>query len=93
VIQVAHGDDVTRLEAGGFAFLPRTTANTFRVEGPEPARILLFALPGGFENFFTEGGRPAEGPGLPPPGPVDRSRLGVLRERYRLEIVGPSIPG
>jgi mannose-6-phosphate isomerase-like protein (cupin superfamily) len=91
-IQVAHGGDVTRLGAGGFAFLPRRTANTFRVEAPGPARILLFALPGGFESFFADGGRPAEAPGLPPPGPVDRSHLGALRERYRLEIVGPSIP-
>jgi uncharacterized cupin superfamily protein len=93
VIQVAHDDEVTRLEAGGFAFLPRRTAKTFRVEEPGPARILLFSLPGGFENFFAEGGRPAEDCGLPHANPIDRSRLGELRQRYRLEIVGPSIPG
>jgi mannose-6-phosphate isomerase-like protein (cupin superfamily) len=51
-IQLAHGDEVTRLEAGGFAFLPRRTAKAFRVQEPGPARILLFSLPGGFEDLF-----------------------------------------
>jgi mannose-6-phosphate isomerase-like protein (cupin superfamily) len=52
-IQVERDGRITRVEAGGFAFLPRRIGKAFRVEEPGPARILLFALPGGFENFFA----------------------------------------
>jgi hypothetical protein len=53
--------------------------------------MLTFAVPGGLEAFFHEAGRPAQGPGLPPPAPVDVARLALVSARHNAEIVGPPI--
>src|SRR5215471_11428574 len=45
------------------------------VEGEVPARMLTLLTPGGGEGVFIEGGRPAEGDGLPPAGPPDIEKL------------------
>src|SRR5919199_2275908 len=55
-------------EAGSFVFLPRDVPHTFVVEGGEDAHLLTLLTPGGGEGFFGDGGRPPEGPGLPPEG-------------------------
>jgi hypothetical protein len=73
-------------------FLPRDVPHTFRVEEEEPARMLTLLTPGGGERFFLEGGRPPEGPGLPPPGPPDIAKLQRVAPLYGMEIVGPPLP-
>ncbi|MDQ6636426.1 MAG: AraC family ligand binding domain-containing protein, partial [Candidatus Dormibacteraeota bacterium] len=80
-----------RFEAGpgSFVFLPRDIPHSFVVEGDAPAKILELVLPGGFERFHIEGGRPAEGPGLPPPAPPDIAKLDRLTDSYGLRFVGP----
>ena len=80
-----------RFEAGpgSFVFLPRDIPHSFVVEGDAPAKILELVLPGGFERFHIEGGRPAEGPGLPPPAPPDIAMLDQLTDSYGLRNVGP----
>jgi quercetin dioxygenase-like cupin family protein len=60
-------------------------------KGDAPARVLELALPGGFERFHIEGGRPAEGPGLPAPAPPDIVMLDQLAARYGTRHIGPPI--
>src|SRR5262245_32346034 len=80
--------------AGSFVFLPRDIPHTFVVEGDRPARMLTLLTPGGGEGVFIEGGRPAEGEGLPPVTAADVERLKQVSRRFGAEIVGPPIaPG
>jgi len=76
---------------GSFVFLPRGIPHTFVVEGEQTAHILTLLTPGGGERFFVEGGRPPEGPGLPPPGPPDIEKLQRVAPRYGMEIIGPPL--
>lgn len=83
------GDQRFEAEPGSFVFLPKNVPHTFVVEGDAPARILELALPGGLERFHVEAGRPAEGPGLPPPAAPDIAMLDQLAARYGARHIGP----
>ena len=83
------GDRIFSAGPGSFVFLPRDVPHTFVVEGDAPARMLTLLTPGGGEGVFIEGGRPAEGEGLPPAAPPDVENLRRVSERYGAEIVGP----
>jgi mannose-6-phosphate isomerase-like protein (cupin superfamily) len=83
------GDRIFQATAGAFVFLPRDVPHTFVVEGDRPARVLTLMTPGGGEGLFVDAGRPAEGEGLPPPGPLDIEALKRVTRRYAAEIVGP----
>jgi quercetin dioxygenase-like cupin family protein len=74
---------------GAFVFGPRGIPHGFRVEGNAPARILLMAVPGGFEKFVVEMGEPAAAPVLPPPAPPDMAKLMTLAAKYGIDILGP----
>ena len=79
-------------KSGTFAWAPRGLPHTFRVDSPT-ARLLGLALPGGFDRFVQETGRPAQSPTLPPPpeGPPDMPALiGAARE-HGMEILGPPL--
>ncbi|HEY1318456.1 MAG TPA: quercetin 2,3-dioxygenase [Gaiella sp.] len=86
------GDETITAGPGSFVFLPRDVPHTFRVEGEETAHILTLLTPGGGERFFLEGGRPPEGPGLPPPGPPDIEKLKRVALDLGMEIIGPPLP-
>jgi cupin domain len=90
--EASTGDETIEAGPGSFVFLPRDVPHTFRVEEEEPARMLTLLTPGGGERFFLEGGRPPEGPGLPPPGPPDIAKLQRVAPLYGMEIVGPPLP-
>jgi len=83
------GDRTFRATAGPFVFLPRDIPHTFVVEGGQPARMLTLLTPGGGEGVFIDGGRPAEGDGLPPATPPDIEKLKRVSELYGAEIIGP----
>jgi quercetin dioxygenase-like cupin family protein len=76
---------------GSFVFLPRDIPHTFVVEGSEAAHMLTLLTPGGAEQFFVDGGRAPEGPGLPPPGPPDIEKLKRMAARFESEIIGPPL--
>jgi len=78
-----------RAGAGAFAFLPSGIAHTFFVV--EDARVLTIAVPGGVEGFFRSVGRPAEGPGMPPPSDIDVDALRQAAARFNTEFVGPPL--
>jgi quercetin dioxygenase-like cupin family protein len=90
VLEVQCGVERHIAAAGAFVFLPLGIPHTFRVI-TGPARMLTIAVPGGFEAFFREAGRAAEGPGLPPPGPVDVQRLVEVGARHNSQTVGPPL--
>ncbi len=48
------GDDVSVLDQGGFALIPRGQVHSFKTLGEEPAKLLVMVLPAGFEHFFEE---------------------------------------
>lgn len=85
------GEETLRLGAGDFAFLPRGVPHTFVVEGGRAARFINVITPGGFERFFADVGRPAEGPGLPPAGPPDVELLACVSGEYECELLGPPL--
>jgi mannose-6-phosphate isomerase-like protein (cupin superfamily) len=83
------GDRTLRAGPGSYLFLPRDVPHTFVVEGDVPAHLLTLLTPGGGEGFFIEAGRPAEGHGLPPAGPLDIEHLKRVSEKFGAAIVGP----
>jgi mannose-6-phosphate isomerase-like protein (cupin superfamily) len=93
-LRIRCGDREFTVGPGACALLPRGLPHTFLVEGTEDARLLVLLSPGGGEEFFATGGRPAEGPGLPPPGPPDMAALAAAAEQFGTEILGPPMqPG
>ena len=78
------GEQKVRAGAGTFVYGPRGIPHGFRVEGDQPARVLLQCTPGGFEHFVMEMSE-AESPS----GPPDMERLMSVAARYDNEILGP----
>lgn len=79
------------LRPGGFAFVPRGTVHTFRLD-EEGTKLLLLVTPGGVghEAMFAEMGQPATEPVIPrTPSDVDPEKLGALAARHGTRIVGP----
>lgn len=74
---------------GTYIFGPRGIPHGFRVVGDTPARMLLMANPGGFEQFALALAEPAQGPGFPPPGPPDMGRVMAAAAQYGVDILGP----
>ena len=54
-----------------------------------PAHFLTMISPGGGEGFFAAAGRPPEGEGLPPAGPIDIALLQRVSAEFGNEILGP----
>lgn len=81
-----------RLEAaaGDFVFAPRDVAHRFAVTS-EQARMLVLVVPGGFERFFAEVGRPAQDNTLPPLEEPDPEAVARAAQPYGVEILGPPI--
>jgi quercetin 2,3-dioxygenase len=48
------GDARVQAEAGDVVFAPRGVPHTFRVVSAQAGRLLVFATPGGFDEFFVE---------------------------------------
>jgi quercetin dioxygenase-like cupin family protein len=69
---------------GTFVYGPREIPHGFRVEGTQPATMLLQCTPGGFEHFVIEMSESA-----PPSGPPDMEKLMALAAKYDNEILGP----
>jgi quercetin dioxygenase-like cupin family protein len=75
------------LRPGDFAQLPRGVVHHFKNVSDRIARFLVHAVPGGFEGFFAEFGRPVEDPAKPPPvTDEDIRRLLAAASRHFLEM-------
>ena len=74
---------------GAFVFGPRDIPHGFRVEGTDPAKLVVLVTPGGFERFVVEMSEPATTAALPPPSPPDMQKLMTVAAKYKIEILGP----
>ena len=74
-----------RAKVGTFVFGPRNLAHGFKVMGNKPARMLLMALPGGFDRFVLELAGPLEEPA----GPPDMAKVMETAARFGMEIHRP----
>ena len=83
------GDQRVSGVAGTYVWGPRGIPHGFRVEGQQPARILLLNTPAGFEHFVIELSEPAEGQSLPPARPPDMEKLMAVAAKYNIQILGP----
>ncbi|MGH9247303.1 MAG: quercetin 2,3-dioxygenase [Acidimicrobiales bacterium] len=84
------GDQELRATAGSFVFLPRGVPHTLRVDSMR-GRCLNLGVPGGFDRFFFETGRPAPRfslPGADAEPPPDAATLAGVCHRYGVTIVG-----
>ena len=86
---VICGGERIAARAGTWVWGPRDVPHGFRVDGTAPARLLLFAVPAGFEQFVVEMGEPATKGSSPPAGEPDMEKLMTLTAKYRMEILGP----
>ncbi len=83
------GDERITAGPGTFVYGPREIPHGFRVEGTAPARLLLLATPGGFDQFVLALSEPAQGSGFPPLGPPDLEKLMAVAARHHIDILGP----
>jgi steroid delta-isomerase-like uncharacterized protein len=74
-----------RVGPGAFLFGPREVPHGFKVVGDKPARMLLQATPGGFEQFVIDLGQPMGAPIVLP----DMSTMGETAARYGIDVLGP----
>ena len=74
---------------GAFVFGPRDIPHGFRVDGKDPAKLVILATPGGFERFVVEMSEPARTAALPPPSQPDMQKLLNVAAKYKIEILGP----
>ena len=89
---VVVAERAVTLNAGDFGFGPRGIPHGFRIEGTQPARILLMTNSSGLAAFIRETSIPAEGTMPPEPNPADLPKLAAAAERHGMTILGP-MPG
>jgi mannose-6-phosphate isomerase-like protein (cupin superfamily) len=85
-----YGDQTIAAGPGAFVVLPRDVLHTFRVEGTEPAHMLEINAPAGLVGFFRDMGEPARERTLPPPRPLDITKLHRVAHAYGCEIPSPN---
>lgn len=83
-LRFMSGNDSWVAGEGSYVFMPRDIPHGFQVEGDQPARIMLFVTPAGFEKFVEEVGEPT-----PPSGPPDLAHVVEVAATYNVEILGP----
>jgi len=87
----ALGDREFQAGAGEVVVGPRGVPHTFRAETPQ-SRLLDVHMPGGFERFFIQAGRPATGLVPPPPAaPEAGPELRATIESFGATVVGPPL--
>lgn len=89
-IELTAGDEVRVLGPGGFAYVPRGVAHTFRIVSPE-ARWFGVGTPAGLDRWFYETSEPVGSAMLPPAptGPPDIDALIASLRRYGTETLLP----
>lgn len=82
------GDEVVEATQGAYVLKPRGVPHTFWNGTEQPARVLEFIWPGGFERFFGElGAEFAAGDGVP-----DQEAVAGLAQRYGQTFVMDWVP-
>jgi quercetin dioxygenase-like cupin family protein len=80
----------TTAAVGSLVRIPRGALRSFRNVGADPARILVFFLPGGFEGFLEEMGQPVTDASPRHAGQPDMEKLVATAAKYGCEIPPPT---
>lgn len=86
------GDETMEAASGTMVYLPHGVPHSYRIEGEQPARLIVMTFKPGFEQYFIEGGEPAKELTLPPSEPPSEEKIEQLSElapQYGYEILGP----
>jgi quercetin dioxygenase-like cupin family protein len=86
---VADGTTTTA-SAGSLVRIPQGALRGYRNVGAEPARVLVFFLPGGFEGFLEEMGQPVTDASPPQGGQPDAEKIVATAAKYGCEIPPPT---
>jgi len=90
------GEELHRLVAGSFIYLPPGVPHAFRVTGTAPVRFVALTAPGGLMDLYDAVGLPARERRLPGtdglPMEEEIRRWNEVAPRYGLRVVGPPIP-
>jgi quercetin dioxygenase-like cupin family protein len=87
VLLVQIGEERREVLAGSFVWMPRGTPHTFANAGPNPLRLLGFAVPSGIEEFFVEQGAHFSQRG----GDSDPDEFARMATRYGARMLGAPI--
>jgi quercetin dioxygenase-like cupin family protein len=92
-LEILDGEHTFTAEAASVFRIPKGTLHAWRNVTTEPARMLLFIVPAGFEGFFEEAGVPGTDLSSPPPPPTpeELQRMVELGRKYDTEY--PPVPG
>ena len=85
------GNQAWRAGPGCLVFMPRTIPHGFAVSDAGPARIIIVASPGGFDEFVAAAGEPAPDLRLPEPVLPDPARLTQLAAAHGIQILAPPV--
>jgi hypothetical protein len=86
------GDRKWRAGPGSLVFLPRAIPHGFTVSEAGPGRITIVVSPGGFDQFVTAAGEPAQALRLPEPVPPDPALITQLAAAHGIQILPPPQP-
>ena len=87
-VGVLLGEEVVFGAPGDLIFKPRGQWHTFWNAGSAPARVLEIISPAGFEGYFEQLSDLLAAEGAPP----DPAKVGVIADRFGLELDLASIP-
>ena len=85
------GDQSIMAKPGSFVQGPRGIPHTFKNNGKTPARILVFVMPAGFENFVKKFAQPVasfDSPAIPVT-PQEIEKLLAAAPKYGIQILPP----
>lgn len=85
------GDQKIEGRPGTFIQGPRGIPHTFRNNGKTPARMLVFVMPAGFENFVNEFAQRVpsfDSPAIPVT-PQEIAKLIAAAPKYGIQILAP----
>ena len=88
-VEVHTPTETRSLGAGGSVVLPRGRKHS--IVATEPAKVVSSTSPGGFDEFVTAVGEPADEATVPsgPPSEAAIARVSELAPEHDIEIVGP----
>lgn len=83
--------EIINATAGTFLFSPKGQLHSFTNTTANPAKILLWVTPAGFEKFVAEVSAVAKDPIAPAPplNPEDLERIVTVARKYGVEILPP----
>jgi quercetin dioxygenase-like cupin family protein len=83
--KVRIGEDLFRLEPGGFAYLPSKVPHAFRNLTDAPGEVIVVYTPGGGHKFYEELGPASRGES------PDRKLIAEIFERHGMTLLGPQL--